>query len=86
MGHFKKYADRKTPEYVAEICGNMVQNCLKPTTRSRSTGVRTHGWRHSVGNQMVMVTKPDRNGEQKQSSIKLPSKMPIYAKKIRDMQ
>ena len=27
-----------------------------------SSGVRTHGWRHSVGNQTVEVTKPDRNG------------------------
>ena len=40
---------------------NMVQNCLKPTTASRSTGVPTHGWCHYVGNQMVEVTKPNRN-------------------------
>ena len=26
----------------------MVQNCLKPTTPSRSTVVQTHGWCHSV--------------------------------------
>jgi len=26
------------------VCGNMVENCLKPTTPSPSTGVRTHGW------------------------------------------
>ena len=38
----------------------MVQNCLKPTTPSRSTGVRTHGWCHSVGNQMVEVMNPIR--------------------------
>jgi len=48
-------------KYAAEICGNMVQNCLKPTTPSRYTGVRTYGWCHSVGNQMVEVTKPSRN-------------------------
>jgi len=36
--------------------GNMAQNCLKPTTPSRSTWVRTHGRCHSVGNQMVEVT------------------------------
>ena len=36
-----------------QICGgNMVQNCLKPTTPSRSSGVRT--WCHSV-------TKPNGN-------------------------
>jgi len=45
----------------AEICVNMVQNCLKPTTPSRSTRIRTHGWCHSVGNQMVKETKPDRS-------------------------
>ena len=39
---FKKYADRINTKYAAEICGNMVQNCLKPTTPSRSTGVQTH--------------------------------------------
>jgi len=44
-----------------EICVNMVQNCLKPTTPSRSTRIRTHGWCHSVGNQMVKETKPDRS-------------------------
>ena len=38
-----------------QICGNMVQNCLKPTTPSRSTEVQTHGWCHSVGNQVVEV-------------------------------
>jgi len=43
-----------------QICGgNMVHNCLKPTTPSRSTGVLTHGWCHSVGNQTVKVTKPN---------------------------
>jgi len=45
-----------------QICGrNMVQNCLKPATPSHSTGDRTHGWCHSVGNQTVEVTKPNRN-------------------------
>ena len=44
-----------------QICGgNTVQNCLVPTTPSRSTWVPTHGWCHSVGNQMVEVTKPNR--------------------------
>ena len=47
-------------ECAAEICGNMVQNCMKPTTPSHPTGVRTHGWCHSVSNQMVEVTKPNR--------------------------
>ena len=41
-----------------QICGNMVQTCLKATTPYRSTGVQTHGWCHSVGNQMAEVTKP----------------------------
>jgi len=77
MQHFKKYADRINAKYAAEICGNTVQNCLKPTTPSRSTGIRTHGWCHSVGNQMVEVTKPNRNT----NNIKMPSKMPIYAEK-----
>ena len=40
----KKYADRRNTKYAADICGNAVQNCLKPTTPSRSTGVRTRGW------------------------------------------
>ena len=35
----------------------MVQTCLKPTTPSCSTVVRTAGWCHSVGNQVVEVTK-----------------------------
>jgi len=30
----------KHQKYAAEVCGNMVQNCLKPTTTSRSTAVR----------------------------------------------
>jgi len=77
MQNFKKYADRINAKYAAEICGNTVQNCLKPTTPSRSTGIRTHGWCHSVGNQMVEVTKPNRNT----NNIKMPSKMPIYAEK-----
>ena len=55
--HFKKYADRINTKYAAEICENMVQNCSKPTTASRSTGVPTHGWCHYVGNQMVEVKK-----------------------------
>ena len=57
--HFKKYADRINTKYAAEICENMVQNCLKPTTASRSTGVRTRC--HSVGNQIIEVTKRNRN-------------------------
>jgi len=55
----KKYADHINTKYAAE----MVQNCLKPTTPSGSTGVRTHGWCHSVGNQTVEVTKPNRYGQ-----------------------
>ena len=35
----------------------MAQNCLKPTTPSHSTGVQTHGWCHSVGNQMLTYVK-----------------------------
>jgi len=58
MRHFFKYADRTNAKYVAQ---NTVQNCLKPTTPSRSTGVRTHVWCHSVGNQMAEVMKPNRN-------------------------
>ena len=51
-----KYADRINTKYSAEICGNVVQNCLKPTTSSRYTRVRS-GHMDSVGNQMVEVTK-----------------------------
>jgi len=58
---FKKYADRINTEYVAEMCRDMVQNYLKPTTPSLSTGVQTRGWCRSVGNQMAEVTKPNRN-------------------------
>ena len=61
MRHFLKYAKRINAKYAAEICGNVVQNCSKPTTPSRSTEVRTHEWCHSVVNQMVEVTKPNRN-------------------------
>ena len=54
MPQFKK----KCGPHKHQICsGNMVQTCLKPATPSRSTKVRTHGWCHSVGNQMVEVTK-----------------------------
>ena len=34
----KKYADRINAKHAAEICGNVAQNCLQPTTSSRSTG------------------------------------------------
>jgi len=45
-------------------------------------GVRTHGWCHSVGNQIVEVTKPNRNMViETRIVLKLPSKMPIYAGK-----
>ena len=38
-GILKTYADRKyAAEIIIILCGNMVQNCLKPTTPSRSTG------------------------------------------------
>jgi len=44
-----------------QICGgNMAQNCLKPTTLSRSTGVRARGWCHCVGN--LLGTQSERNG------------------------
>jgi len=58
MRHFFKCADRINTEYAAEIRVKMVQNCLKPTTLSRSTGVLTHGWCYSVGNQTVTVYSP----------------------------
>jgi len=32
MWPLKKYWDRMNTKYATEICGNMVQNCLKPTT------------------------------------------------------
>jgi len=59
-GVFFKYADRINTKHAFEICGNTVQNCLKPTTpiwfhRDPDT------WTHYVGNQMVEVTKPNRN-------------------------
>jgi len=60
LRHLKNMRTTNT-KHAAEICGNMVQSCLKPTTASRSTGVRTHGWCHSVGNQIVEVTKSNRN-------------------------
>ena len=62
MRHFRKICG---PHKHQRCGGNTVQNCLKPTTPSRSTGVRTHGWCHSVGNQMINVTKPNRNRQQK---------------------
>jgi len=64
-----------------QICGrSMVQNCSKPTIPSRSTGVRTPGWCHSVGNQMVEVAKEVM---ETQIILKLPSKMRIYAENMR---
>ena len=65
------YTDCIKAKYAAEICGNTVQNCLKPTTPSRSTGVRTHGWCHYVGNQMVDVTKPNERGNRNTSNVKI---------------
>ena len=62
MRHLKKtYADRINTKYAAEIWGIVAQNCLKPTTPSRSTGVQTQRWWHSVGNQVVKITKRNRN-------------------------
>ena len=58
---FKKYADRIDTKYVTEICGNMVLNCLKTTTLSQSMGVQIHWWCHSVGKNLVEVTKRNRN-------------------------
>ena len=50
----------------------MVHNCLKPTNPSRFTGVWTHGRCHSVGNQVVDVTKPNRNrGNRSTNNIKI---------------
>ena len=60
MSHLKKYVDCIYTKYAAEICGKMIQHCLKPTTPSHYAGVQTHGWCHSVGNQMVEVMKPNR--------------------------
>jgi len=58
-----------------QICGrNMAQNCLKPTAPSRSTGVQTHGWCHSVGNQIVKVTKPIETGNRNTNNIKIAVK------------
>jgi len=55
-----------------QICsGNMVQNCLKPTTQSCSTGVRT------CGNQMVEVEMGNRNTK----NIKISVENAIYAEK-----
>ena len=79
MWHLKKYADHINAKYAAEICENTVQNCLKPTTLSRSSGVRTHGWCHSVGNKMVDVTKPIEIDNRNTNNIKIAVKMPIYA-------
>ena len=67
----RMYTDCINAKYAAEICGNTVQNCLKPTTPSRSTGVRTHGWCHYVGNQMVDVTKPNERGNRNTSNVKI---------------
>ena len=55
--HFKKIGG----PHKHQIYRNVVENCSKPTTPSRSTGVRTHGRCHFLGNQMVEVTKPNRN-------------------------
>ena len=59
MRHFFKYAAHINTVCAAEICGNVVQNYLKPTTPSRSRRVRKHGRCHSVGKQMVKVIKPN---------------------------
>jgi len=57
MRHLKKICG---PHKHQIYGGNMVQNCFKPTSPSCSTGVQTHGWCHSVVNQMVEVTKLTR--------------------------
>ena len=83
MRHFFKYADRTNAKYVAQ---NTVQNCLKPTTPSRSTGVRTHVWCHSVGNQMAEVTKPNRTiCERNMNNIKTAVENANLCGKIWDM-
>jgi len=61
LKNMQQIADCLNTKYAAEIGGNMVQNCLKPTTPSCSTGIWTHGCCYSVGNQMAEVMKPNRN-------------------------
>ena len=58
MRHFKEHADRMNTKYAAEICGNVAQNCLKPTVPHL---VPQDGASLLVTNQMVEVTKPNRN-------------------------
>jgi len=67
----------------------VVQNCLTPATPYRSTRVQTHGWCHSVGNQMIEVTKSinlieigDRNAK----NIKTVVKNAILCGKICDVR
>ena len=63
MRHFKEHADRMNTKYAAEICGNVVQNCLKPTVPHLVPQGSGHmdGASLLVTNQMVEVTKPNRN-------------------------
>ena len=54
---FENYADHINTKYVEERCGNTVQNCLKPTTPSRST---VHGWCHSVDSDYFLFGRHGR--------------------------
>ena len=76
MRHLKKICG----PHKHQICSrNMVQNCLKPTTASRSAGmVQTHGWCHSVGNQIEI-------GNRNTSDIEIAVENAILCGKICDM-
>ena len=61
---------------IFKMCGNVVQNCLKPTTPLCSTGFRTHGWCHSVGNLIEI-------GNRNTSDIKIAAKSQFIRENIR---
>ena len=70
------------PSFFGGGSKNMVQNCLKPTTASRSTGVPTHGWCHYVGNQMVEVIETDNRNT---NNVKIAFENANLCRKICDM-
>ena len=46
-------------------------------------GIRTHGWCHTVGNEMVELTKTIEWVIETLMLLKLPLEMPIYAENVR---
>ena len=57
MRHLKKYADRINTKYEAEYCTKLLETNYPISFHMDPAP----GWCNSVGNQMVEVTKPNRN-------------------------